>query len=237
MNIVLIFAGGTGQRMGNKELPKQFMEYNGKPILIYTLENFEKHSMVDGIVLVCLDEYVDYARRLLDKFSIKKVVKIVAGGTTGQESIYNGLVAISSIADDDAVVLIHDGVRPFVTMDTISQAIECTRMKGNAIAVVPAIETVIIRAEDKVAQIMDRKYCQLAKAPQCFKMCDIWDAHQRARKEGRSDFIDSASLMMHYGHVLHTVDTTYDNIKITTPKDFHTFCSMVDGINKLKKEE
>ncbi len=228
MNILLCFAGGVGKRMHAGDLPKQFMEYKGKPILIYTLENFERHSMVDAVVLVCVDSYIDYAKKLLNKFNVQKVVKIVSGGKNGQESIYNGLLALKELYSSDDVVLIHDGVRPFVSEKTITDAIKCTKMNGNAIAVVPSIETVIIRTGNEIETIMDRTRCQLAKAPQCFKLGDILQAHEKALGEGKEDFIDSASLMMHYGHTLHVIETTYDNIKITTPKDFHAFCSIVN---------
>lgn len=112
MNYALIFAGGTGKRMNNGTLPKQFMELDGKPILIYTLENFEKHPAIKGIILVCLESYIPLAKQLINRFHITKIMDVIPGGSTGQESIRNGLFKLNELVSDDAVVLVHDGVRP-----------------------------------------------------------------------------------------------------------------------------
>ena len=125
MNIAVIFAGGSGNRMHTKSRPKQFLEYNGKPIIIYTLELFDNHPMIDGIVVVCIESWIPFLEKMLKKFEINKVVRIVKGGTTGQESIYHGLVAANQISDgnEDTIVLIHDGVRPLITEETITDNI------------------------------------------------------------------------------------------------------------------
>src|SRR5574344_1257836 len=124
MNIALIFAGGSGTRMNSVAKPKQFLELNGKPIIIYTLEIFDSLPAIDGIIVVCVDGWIDYLKKFLRKFEITKVTEIVSGGTTGQDSIYNGIKAASRIYPDDSIVLIHDGVRPLITEKAILDNIE-----------------------------------------------------------------------------------------------------------------
>ena len=124
MNIAVIFAGGSGLRMHTKSKPKQFLDLNGKPIIIYTLELFDNHPMIDGIVVACIESWIPYLKKQLKKFEINKVISIVPGGATGQDSIYNGLCAAEAYAKgDNATVLIHDGVRPLITEETITDNI------------------------------------------------------------------------------------------------------------------
>lgn len=230
MNIALIFAGGTGQRMNSKTKPKQFLELHGKPIIIYTLENFEQHPDIDGIVVVCLSGWIDYLKKLLDKFSITKVTHIVEGGRSGQGSIFNGLKTIHKNYPEDSVVLIHDGVRPLINEQLITDNIECVRKNGSAISVSPAIETITVKSENnKVGEIIERGRCELAKAPQSFFLKDIYAAHLKAQSDKYTKAIDSATLMRHYGHELYSVESSPENIKITSPSDFYIFRAIVDA--------
>ena len=232
MNTVLSFAGGTGQRMNSKTLPKQFLELHGKPIIIYTLEQFDNHPQVDGIVVVCLDGWHDYLKKQLRKFDIEKVKAIVSGGETGQESIFNGLCKLSELYRTDDIVMIHDGVRPLIDAETISENIACASQHGSAITVAPPVETVTVNDAAEtglVGSIIDRKNCRMAKAPQSFLLGDIVKAHRRAQQEGKLDFIDSASLMQYYGHKLYTVEGKATNIKITTPTDYYLFRAIIDA--------
>ena len=145
MNIAVIFAGGTGQRMNTASKPKQFLELHGKPILIYTLENFQNHQQIDGIVLVCLESWIDYCNELLQKYHITKALKVVPGGNSGQESIFKGLKIANDILDEqNNIVLIHDGVRPLINEKLITDCIAMVKNKGNAVTVSPAIETILI---------------------------------------------------------------------------------------------
>ena len=231
MNVAMIFAGGVGQRMNSKTKPKQFLELHSKPIIIYTLEQFENHPEIDGIVIACLESWIPYMEKLLRKFSIEKVKAIVPGGSTGQESIYNGIEKCYEIFEPDSVVLVHDGVRPIINEKLISDNIRTVKEKGNAITVAPAIETIAVKTEveGEVGEIIDRSRCEYAKAPQSFILSDIMSAHTKAREENKNDFIDSACLMRHYGHRLNTVEGSAENIKITTPIDFYTFRAIIDA--------
>ena len=157
MNVALIFAGGTGKRMRSGNTPKQFLELNGKPIIVHTIEHFDKHPQIDAIVVVCIEGWIDHLKSKLSEFGITKVASIVPGGTTGQGSIRNGLYEIrDKVAKDpsDTVVLIHDGVRPLINDKLISDNIESVRKNGNAITVVPAIETIIeTDSEGNIAKV------------------------------------------------------------------------------------
>lgn len=228
-NVALIFAGGTGQRMNTKTRPKQFLELHGKPIIIYTLEQFENHPDIAGIVVVCLESWIPFLEKLLARYDIAKVSAVVPGGASGQESIRNGVYKASELYPEDSIVLVHDGVRPLVDAATISACIEKTEECGNAITTVPAIETIVREDGGKVTDIIDRKECVMAKAPQAFRLGELKAAHDRSVADGRDDFIDSASLMRHYGHELFTVEGSPENIKITTPSDFYTFRALVDA--------
>ena len=228
-NVALIFAGGTGQRMNTKTRPKQFLELHGTPIIIYTLEQFENHPSIDGIVVVCLESWIPFLRKQLGKYGITKVDDIIPGGQTGQGSIRNGVMRIAELYDPSTTVLVHDGVRPLVDEATITNCVEGVERFGNAISVVPAIETIIKQDGNAVREVIDRHACQIARAPQCFKLGELKAAHVRSVEEGRDDFIDSASLMLHYGHQLFTVESCPENIKITTPSDFYMFRAKVDA--------
>ena len=230
MNTALIFAGGTGKRMNTHGVPKQFLELYGKPIIIYTLEKFENLDEIDNIVISCLEAYIPKMWKLCNKFHITKVQAIVPGGSTGQESIYHGLVKIyESVPEpEDTIVLIHDGVRPLVDPDTITKNIACAREKGNAITVTPATETIIVDSQNgEVGNILDRSQCELAKAPQTFRLPEIMECPTKALNAGKNNFIDSANLFRYYQKPLYTVEGRTENIKITTPIDFYIFKAII----------
>ena len=207
--------------------PKQFLELNGKPVIIYTLELFDNHPKIDGIVVVCVEAWIPFLEKQLKKFEINKVVAIIPGGETGQDSIYNGLEKAYNMFGGDNIVLIHDGVRPLITEQTITDNIACVKQYGNCVTCIPATETVIVKKENDELEIPARKDSLLARAPQSFILQDIIDCHHRAQKESRNDFIDSCTMLTAYGHKMHTIIGPMENIKITTPTDFFIFRAMV----------
>ena len=229
MNIAAIFAGGSGVRMHTKSRPKQFLELNGKPIIIYTLELFDNHPQVDAIVVACIDSWIPFLKKMIRKFEITKVVEIVPGGETGQDSIYNALQAAERAANGkDATVMIHDGVRPLITEQTITDNINTVEEFGSCITCVPATETFVVSQADDSLEIPSRANSLIARAPQSFHLSDIMTAHRRAISEGMHDFIDSCTMMSHYGYTLKTIIGPMENIKITTPTDFFIFRAMVE---------
>lgn len=230
MNYALIFAGGTGQRMKSKDTPKQLLKVHDKEIIIHTLEHFEKHSNIERIVVVFNNDYIDYMNKLIEKYNFKKIVSVVSGGKTGQQSIYNGLVELSKFAENDDLVLIHDGVRPLINKKLIDDNIEVTLKYGNSISSTPAIETVLLTNSNfEVSNIIDRTNAMYGRAPQTFKFGQIFEAHQKSIENDLSSFIDSASMMKHFGHSLYFTTCSTDNIKITTIKDYYIFKAILDA--------
>ena len=229
MNIAVIFAGGQGNRLNYHSRPKQFFEFRGKPIVVYTIEVFHHIQEVDAIVVVCLEDWIPYLRRQVEKYDLTKVVAIVPGGIKGQDSIYHGLVCAKQHYPEDSMVLIHDGVRPLAMEKTIIECIEVAKEKGNCIVCVPALETIVTKKADGSLEVPDRNSVLIARAPQCFVLKDVLEAHQKALAEDRHDFVDTCSMMNHYGYELHTIIGTVENIKITTPADYFMFKAIIEA--------
>ena len=229
MNIAVIFAGGQGNRLHYHSRPKQFLEFRGKPIVVYTIEVFQHIQEVDAIVVACLDDWIPYLRSQVEKYELTKVIDIVPGGKKGQDSIYHGLVCAKQHFSDDSIVLIHDGVRPLAMEKTVIECIETTKKKGNCVVCVPATETVAIKNTDGSLEVPNRDNVLMFRAPQSFILKDVLEAHQKALAEGRHDFIDTSSMMNHYGYELHTVTGTAENIKITTPADYFMFKAIIEA--------
>jgi 2-C-methyl-D-erythritol 4-phosphate cytidylyltransferase len=230
MNIAVIFAGGVGKRMNSKDRPKQFLLVHGKPIIVHTIELFEHHPEIGGIIVVCLEDWIPYMQDMQYRYRLDKIGKIVPGGTNGQQSIYNGLCAAEEVYGvEDNIVLIHDGVRPLITSQTISDNIASVKANGSAITCKLATETVILVDENaKVCEVPNRAACRMAQAPQSFYLKDILGLHRQALKDGVTNMIDSCSMMRHYGKSLSVVIGPTENMKITTPDDFYTFRTLYD---------
>lgn len=234
MVTALIFAGGVGERMNSRMKPKQFLEIHGKSILIYTIEWFEAHPEIDSICVVCLENWIGELKRQLEKNRIQKVKWIVTGGETGHDSIYHGLSAMQHECREDTMILIHDGVRPLISEELITDNISSTLKYGNAITASKETESLArVMSEQLVGQILNKREMYIIRAPQTFFYKDIWEAHLKAQKEGFKA-IDSADLMNHYGHQLHIVEGFPYNIKITSPSDYYIFRAIYDAKENLQ---
>lgn len=231
MNIAVVFAGGSGVRMG-AGVPKQFLEIDGKPILIHTLRMFEMHHEIDKIYLAVLEEYIPYVRALASEFHITKLKGVVSGGNSAMDSVYNALKCADQENPKDAIVLIHDGVRPFVAYDVISQNIAAVKQYGSAITSNLCYETVLISKDGgkTVDTIPTRKECYTAQAPQSFYLNEILEAHQKIRKTNPeyTDIVDSCTLMKAHGKEPHLVEGNRGNIKVTTPIDVYMFRALLN---------
>jgi 2-C-methyl-D-erythritol 4-phosphate cytidylyltransferase len=226
MTTALIFAGGTGQRMNTRSKPKQFLELHGKPIIIYTLEHFENHPEIDNIVVVCLESWLKELKRFISLYGFEKVSQIIPGGEGGDISIFNGLQALNVVCKDDDIVLIHDGVRPLINAELISQNIKTAKEKGTSITVEAARESVVkLNGNSCIESVPPRDKMYSAKAPQSFKYGLIWSLYKKARQENIRT-IDSAHLCSIYNVEMHTVKSTPNNIKITAPQDYYIFRSL-----------
>lgn len=226
MNIGVIFAGGVGSRMHSKDRPKQFLELFGKPIIVHTIEHFQNNPEIDAVAVACVAPWIDTLQDLVERYKLTKVKQIVPGGSSGQLSIYNGLTAAKEIAGkawETSIVLIHDGVRPLISPELLSRNIRDVERFGSSITSGIVKETIVeIDDEGNVVLVPDRAHSRVAKAPQCFYLRDILSVHEQALSEGRTDYIDSCTIMQRYGYRLHMTDGPYENIKITTPDDFYT---------------
>ncbi|AIX05103.1 nucleotidyl transferase [Streptococcus agalactiae] len=230
MNIGVIFAGGVGRRMNTKGKPKQFLEVHGKPIIVHTIDIFQNTEAIDAVVVVCVSDWLDYMNNLIERFNLTKVKAVVAGGETGQMSIFKGLEAAEQLATDDAVVLIHDGVRPLINEEVINANIQSVKETGSAVTSVRAKETVVlVNDSSKISEVVDRTRSFIAKAPQSFYLSDILSVERDAISKGITDAIDSSTLMGMYNRELTIVEGPYENIKITTPDDFYMFKALYDA--------
>lgn len=230
MNIGVIFAGGVGRRMNTKGKPKQFLEVHGKPIIVHTIDIFQNTEAIDAVVVVCVSDWLDYMNNLVERFNLTKVKAVVAGGETGQMSIFKGLEAAEQLATDDAVVLIHDGVRPLINEEVINANIQSVKETGSAVTSVRAKETVVlVNDSSKISEVVDRTRSFIAKAPQSFYLSDILSVERDAISKGITDAIDSSTLMGIYNRELTIVEGPYENIKITTPDDFYMFKALYDA--------
>lgn len=231
MNIAVIFAGGVGKRMKTKDKPKQFLMVHGKPIIVHTIELFENHPEIDGIVCVIVEDWIPYMEEMKYRYRLDKIGAIVPGGETGQLSIYNGLCAAEKVyGSEENIVLIHDGVRPLINSETISDNIASVKEHGTAITCTVAKETVILVDDNNnVSEVPSRERSRFAKAPQSFWLKEILETDRKAISEGKTNMIDSCTLMRHYGKKLNVVVGPDENIKITTPDDFYIFRALYDA--------
>lgn len=215
----VIFAGGIGQRMKSDDVPKQFLEVEGKPIIIRTLEHFSNHSMVDNIVVVCIESWIEELKRDIEKYNIKKVIAIVPGGSSGHESIHNGLVRVAEIAKDDDIVLICDGVRPMLSEALITTCIQDAATYGTAVPVTPSIDSVLYSKDGKTcSKSYERRNMFITQAPQGYTVGKIMWAHKMA-EEKHLDPVSSGELLLELGEDIHIFQGIRENIKVTTPED------------------
>ncbi len=229
MTFALIFAGGTGRRMSTRSKPKQFLEIHGKPVIIYTLEHFEYHEMVDAVTVVCIEEWIEELWGLLKRYGITKVRQIVPGGGTGHDSIYLGLEAMKEFTGQQDIILIHDGVRPLINEELITLNIETVKKYGNAITCEPVRES-SIRSEDGevILEVPPRSQMYTAKAPQSFYYGDIVRLYEKAHEDGIRS-IDSSHLCSMYQEPMHMVLSTKNNMKITEPADYYICRALYDA--------
>lgn len=228
MNIALILAGGTGQRMG-QSIPKQFLNVNDIPVIVYTLHAFQIHPNIDAIEVVCLDGWHDILRAYAEQFGITKLENIVSGGKNGQDSIRNGLYDIASRHNnDDDIVLVHDGIRPNVSEDIISDNIRVCRQYGNAITVIPC-NAAMLRTQDGLQSTsqVPRDNLKETQTPQTFFIKDLVAAHKEALAKGITNSVASCTMYIELGKKLYMSVGSEKNIKLTTPDDIDIFKALL----------
>lgn len=227
MNIAVIIAGGVGSRMG-QDLPKQFINVYDKPILIYTLESFQRHPQIDAIELVCIDGWHDIVWAYAKQFNIDKLKWVVSGGSTGQESIRNGVYGLEGKAQPDDIIIIHDGIRPLVEPSVLSDVISKCSQYGNAVTSMPYNEQIfVVNKNDKTTtnQFIPRETLRRVSTPQAYRF-DLLNQkyHEAYEKEiGIYGSHYTNTMMVELGITLHFAAGSDKNIKLTTKDDLEIF--------------
>lgn len=226
-NIGLIIAGGSGARM-HQDIPKQFLSVNEKPVIIYTLEAFEKHPDIHAIAVVCIEGWEQVLWAYAKQFNITKLKYVVPGGENGQSSIRNGVYELEKHFAPDDVVLIHDAIRPMVSSEIISDCIVKTKQYGSAITVIPCAEA-MMQTEDGVSSIgsYPRDNLKRTQTPQGFPLGKICDLHRRALEAGITNSVASCTLMIEMGEQVHFSAGSEKNIKLTTVEDIDIFKALL----------
>jgi len=229
MNIALIIAGGSGDRM-NQDIPKQFLNVYDKPIVIYTLEIFQMHPNIDGIVVVCLDGWQEILKAYCKQFGITKLESIVIGGKCGQESIYIGITDIKKRHDEESIVLIHDAIRPMVSSDIISDCIRVCTVKGNAISVIPCSEAMLKTSDGYSSEEqVPRDNLKRTQTPQGVKLGNLLRAHEEAHKRGILHSVATCTLFIELGQKLYFSMGSEKNLKLTTIDDIDIFKALLNS--------
>lgn len=230
MNIALIIAGGVGQRMG-QDIPKQFINVDNIPVIVYTMAAFQKHPEIDAIEIVCVDGWHEVLYAYAKQFGISKLENVVSGGKNGQDSIRNGLYDIAKRHNDDNdLVLIHDAIRPLLSEEIISDNIRVCKEHGNAITVIPCNAAMLktydgIHSETQVP----RDNLKETQTPQTFFLKDIIAAHKEALEKGIVASVASCTMYIELGRKLYMCKGSEKNIKLTTVEDVEIFKALLNA--------
>ncbi|BDV30040.1 IspD/TarI family cytidylyltransferase [Microbacterium terricola] len=232
MNVAVIFAGGIGSRMSSATLPKQFLEIHGTPLIVHTIQHFQDHPDIDGVAVAILPEWRERFAQLVARYELTKVKWIVDGGATGQESRHRAIRAVADECPGDSVVLVHDGVRPLIDAQLISDNIQTVRERGSAITCTKGNETIVSASGEEIDEVLPRDFLYIAQAPQSLRLSTALEIYDRAVAEGDDDSIDTATLLRRFGHPLFRVPGPRSNIKITTAEDYYICRAFFDVIER-----
>lgn len=227
MNIALIIAGGKGLRM-QQEIPKQFITVNEKPVIVYTMEAFQRHADIDAIAVVCIEGWENILAAYAKQYHITKLRHIIPGGENGQGSIRNGVFELEKHYGRDDLVLVHDAIRPMLSTDIISSCIATATQYGSAIAVVPCQEA-MLETQDQIStnSSYPRANLKRTQTPQGFPIGVLADAHREALERGITNSIASCTLMVELGKTIYFSAGSEKNIKLTTPEDIDIFRALL----------
>ncbi len=227
-NYAIILAGGIGKRMGS-DIPKQFLEVAGKPIIVHSIENFQKNPQIEKILVVCVKEWIDQAWELVKKYSLSKVEWIIEGGSTGHDSIRNGVFFLRDKLDPDDFIIVHDAVRPVLPQKAIEELIRVAHSKGNASSSVEC-HPPIVYTEDHESGItdVDREHVMLTASPQMFKYSLALRCYEKAEEEDYHTSTFTSSLLIHCGERVFFAKGTQCNIKVTNKADLALFEALLN---------
>ena len=227
MNVALLTAAGSGTRM-HQDIPKQFMHVDNKPIIIHTMEAFQRHPSIDAILVVTLESWTEVLWAYAKQFNISKLKWVIPGGETGQDSIRNGLEKLAVECGEDITVMIHDGNRPLVSSEIISDSLATYKKYGNAVAVIPCVE-VVFESEDGKSSIVstNREKLFRTQTPHTYKLHEILECHREAEKRGIVGTAASPMLMKEFGKASYFSKGSEENLKITTLEDLKIFKALL----------
>ncbi len=232
-NYLILLAGGVGKRMGG-DIPKQFMKVKGKPIIVYSIENFQRNKLIDSIVVVCVREWIDYLKEIIEEYQLTKVKWIIEGGETGHDSIRNGVFFLKDKLETTDYVIVHDAVRPILPQLAINEVIRVAHENGNASSSI-VCHPPIVYTEDFKSGIkdIDRDHVMLTASPQVYKYSLALDCYEKAEKEDKHNFTFTSSLLIHYKERVFFAKGTTSNIKITRKEDLALFEALLSVPEKL----
>ncbi len=232
-NYVILLAGGVGKRMGT-DIPKQFLDVNGKPIIVYSIENFQRNAQIEAILIVCVEEWIPYMREQIEKYSLTKVKWIIPGGATGHDSIRNGVFYLKDKIQADDYIIVHDAVRPVLPQKAIDEVLQVAHENGNASSSIVCHPPIVI-TEDHKSGIKDieRDHVMLTASPQAYKYELALRCYEYAEQEGRHDFTFTSSLLIHCGERVFFARGTTSNIKITKKEDLALFGALLNVPEEL----
>lgn len=225
MNIGLVIAGGSGKRMA-QDIPKQFINVYDKPVILYTLENFQRHPQIDAIEVVCLEGWENVLEAYARQYGITKLEWIVSGGETGQESIRNGVFHLEGTCKEDDIIVLHDGIRPMVNESILSDVIVTCRKYGNAVSALPYNDQIfVIRNEESTEEYIQREKVRRVQTPQAYPYGKLLWAYREAfqKKVGIYGSSYTNTLMVDLGEALYFAAGSEKNIKLTTKEDLELF--------------
>ena len=228
MIIAVLIAGGTGARMG-QDIPKQFLNVQDKPVLVHTMERFQRNPEIDGIIVVTLPNWMEFVRAYAKQYGISKLRDVVPGGAVGQASIKNGIDAVARLkCPPDTAVMIHDGVRPMVSDDIIAENLAVYRARGNAVTSIPCVE-VMYRSKDPAVgeKSVPREEFWRTQTPQTFTLEKLLWAHGEAAKRGITCATATCSLMTELGETVYFSKGSEKNLKLTTVDDIDIFKALL----------
>ncbi len=233
-NIAIIIAGGSGKRTG-QDIPKQFLTINDKPIIIYTLENFERNDYIDDIIVVCIDGWEHVLEAYAKQFGITKLKHIVKGGESGQHSIMNGVEEAYKHYSADSCVVIHDGIRPLVDASVLNDVIETCHKYGNGVTSLPYNEQIFVIKDDvSTDKYIPRETLRRVSTPQAYMLGRLYDCYQQAISKGvgftASSYVNT--MMVDLGETLYFAKGSDKNIKLTTKDDLQIFIGYIQGDEK-----
>ena len=226
MNVALLTAAGSGTRM-HQDIPKQFIHVDNKPVIIYTLEAFQRHPSIDAIIVVTLDSWSSVLWAYAKQFNITKLKWVVPGGDSGQESIRNGLKKLREELVDEDVVMIHDGNRPLISSEIISDSLATFAKYGSAVAVIPCTE-VVFESEDGYSSCVSTERLFRTQTPHTYTLGNLLNAHKKAMELGIKNTAASCMLMKELGEMTYFSKGSEENIKITTLEDLRIFKALLN---------